>query len=268
VPLNARPRRRDDAPPLFLAPMAGMSPTYMETFASHLMAQQRCFGLEVRSITNCPSLEELAGILVAALERTCPEGPFYLGGHRFGGAVAYEMAQQLAAQGRAPEALFLFDAALPGFPNPQRDWRLFAQAVGQRATQISRLSEFAGAAWRQSQKADTTPTLAESSAAEEASLHLMQRYAAKPYQGVSVIFLAREHAQTGSPLDRRLGWSGLIQPLPEIVHVDGSFSGLFSESAALELAAVCRQHLPKREMESVLAMAATAGDAKPGDYRG
>jgi thioesterase domain-containing protein len=263
VPLNARPRRRDDAPPLFVAPMADASPTYLGGFAAHLMAQQRCYGLDPRAITNCPSLEELAAVLVASLEKTCPEGPYYLGGHCFGGVLAYEMAQQLAAKGRCPKTLFLFDVPTPGFPHPQRDWRLFAQAVGKHASQVSRYVEFAGAAWRHAKKLNASRLEAVGViAAGDSSVRLMRRYQAKPYLGESVVFVAREHAQTGSPLDRRLGWRTLIQPSPEIVHVDASHCGLFGEPAAMELAAVCRQRLPRREMESVLALAASVNEAQ------
>ena len=38
------------------------------------------------------------------------EGPYRIGGYSFGGLVAYEMAQQLEAQGESVALLALFDA--------------------------------------------------------------------------------------------------------------------------------------------------------------
>ncbi|KAI8970542.1 acetyl-CoA synthetase-like protein [Trametes punicea] len=46
------------------------------------------------------SFDEMVSTYVAAIERTFPEGPYYLGGYSFGGAVAFEMAKVLEAKGR------------------------------------------------------------------------------------------------------------------------------------------------------------------------
>ncbi|KAL7284226.1 hypothetical protein ACG7TL_001508 [Trametes sanguinea] len=47
-----------------------------------------------------PSFEEMVSVYVAAVERAFPEGPYYLGGYSFGGAVAFEMAKVLEAKGK------------------------------------------------------------------------------------------------------------------------------------------------------------------------
>jgi thioesterase domain-containing protein len=43
-----------------------------------------------------------------------PQGPFYLGGHSFGGTVAFEMAQQLRANGHQVALLTILDEIAPG----------------------------------------------------------------------------------------------------------------------------------------------------------
>jgi thioesterase domain-containing protein len=43
-----------------------------------------------------------------------PKGPYFLGGYCFGGVLAFEMAQQLHAQGERVALLALFDAYAPG----------------------------------------------------------------------------------------------------------------------------------------------------------
>jgi thioesterase domain-containing protein len=47
-----------------------------------------------------------------------PEGPYFLGDYCFGGKVAFEMAQQLHAQGQKVALLALLDAYAPGYPKP------------------------------------------------------------------------------------------------------------------------------------------------------
>jgi thioesterase domain-containing protein len=46
---------------------------------------------------------------IQEIRRVQPEGPYRIGGYSFGGLVAYEMAQQLAAQGEDTALLALFD---------------------------------------------------------------------------------------------------------------------------------------------------------------
>ena len=60
------------------------------------------------------SIEELASIYVKDLRAFFPQGPYLLGGTSFGGLVAFEMAQQLYAQGVEPGLLVLFDTSVPG----------------------------------------------------------------------------------------------------------------------------------------------------------
>jgi aspartate racemase len=50
-----------------------------------------------------------------------PEGPYHLGGSSFGGLIAFEMAQQLHAQGQEVGLLALFDTYAPGFPKLSRE---------------------------------------------------------------------------------------------------------------------------------------------------
>ena len=256
VPLNARPRRSEDAPPLFLAPMAGANPLYLSRFAHHLMAEQRCYGMDISAAADCESVATLALTFIASIDAVYPEGPFYLGGHCFGGVLAYELARQFAARGRQPAALYLFDVPTPGYPNPARDTSVVTRGLLHHATDIAHYGEFARVAWRHLKKLNAKRLESVGvPAADEPSVRLMRLYEPRPYQGDTVLFLARKHEQTDSPLDRRLGWRGLIQPSIEVVEVDSTHLDLFDEPHAVELAAVCRQRLPRRAMESLLALA-------------
>lgn len=59
------------------------------------------------------SVESLATEYLFQLEKVLPEGPYIIGGHSFGGVVAYEMAIQLQKAGRDVPFIALFDSMSP-----------------------------------------------------------------------------------------------------------------------------------------------------------
>ncbi|MCI0748741.1 MAG: thioesterase domain-containing protein [Verrucomicrobia subdivision 3 bacterium] len=59
------------------------------------------------------TIEEMPAQYVKELRTFQPQGPYYLGGYCFGGEVAFEMAQQLAATGQRVALLALFNAMPP-----------------------------------------------------------------------------------------------------------------------------------------------------------
>ena len=58
-------------------------------------------------------IEDMAALYVSEMRRIQPEGPYLIGGWSFGGLVAFEMAQQLQAQGSPPSLLAILDTT-PG----------------------------------------------------------------------------------------------------------------------------------------------------------
>lgn len=58
-------------------------------------------------------IEDLAAHLVRELQAFQPKGPYLLGGYCLGGIVAFEVAQQLRAQGQAVAMLALFESSYP-----------------------------------------------------------------------------------------------------------------------------------------------------------
>ena len=74
-------------------------------FQSHLISHEN-----LREIT----LEEQAAVYVEQLKAFQTKGPFVLGGHSYGGMVAFEMARQLRALGTAPAQIIILDTVVPG----------------------------------------------------------------------------------------------------------------------------------------------------------
>lgn len=57
--------------------------------------------------------EDMASHYIKEIRRVQPQGPYFIGGYSFGGAIAFEMAQELAAQGQGDAVVVLFDTHFP-----------------------------------------------------------------------------------------------------------------------------------------------------------
>ena len=71
------------------------------------------------------TVEQTAGHFAEAVRRVQPHGPYALGGHCYGGIVAFEMARQMNAAGERVALLTLFDTPTPGYPKVMRWWRRY-----------------------------------------------------------------------------------------------------------------------------------------------
>jgi thioesterase domain-containing protein/acyl carrier protein len=73
-------------------------------------------------------LEDIAAYLVKAVREQQPNGPYYLAGLCVNAVIAYEMAQQLVAQGETVELLAMIDAHNHAYyKNPLKDGRYTAR---------------------------------------------------------------------------------------------------------------------------------------------
>ncbi|WP_340615913.1 amino acid adenylation domain-containing protein [Xenorhabdus entomophaga] len=105
------------ATPLFFAPGAGGHVFYLRELATALEGSYSVWGMQSPELDgrNAPplSLEAMAGAMINDLRKVQPNGPYYLGGHSFGGWLAFEMAQQLVQQGESIGLLALVDSESP-----------------------------------------------------------------------------------------------------------------------------------------------------------
>jgi thioesterase domain-containing protein len=93
--------------------------------AQRLGPDQPFYGLQAQGLDGkCPpyeTVEEMAANYIQELREFQPKGPYYLGGHSFGGLVAFEMARQLHSRGQRVDLLALFDtSSSPLSPGPTR----------------------------------------------------------------------------------------------------------------------------------------------------
>jgi amino acid adenylation domain-containing protein len=90
-------------PPLFLMHSHGGNVLEYYPLANLLGQDQPVFALQARgldgNIVRGQSISQVAAAYVEEIRMLQPQGPYFLGGFCFGGLVAYEAAQQLAAAG-------------------------------------------------------------------------------------------------------------------------------------------------------------------------
>ena len=95
-----------------------------------------------------PSTEQMASDYVQAIRQNQPFGPYKLAGISFGGILAYEIAQQLLADGETVETLLLIDSFVPhkrrvlSFQYIKHRWeRLKTHRFGQVRGAVAKLME-------------------------------------------------------------------------------------------------------------------------------
>jgi thioesterase domain-containing protein len=107
-------------PPVFCVHALAGNVLFYSDLARHLGPDQPLYGLQARGLDGDedPStrLEEMASHYIKEIRTVQPEGPYLLAGLSLGGTLAYEMAQQLQAQGQKVALLVLFDTWGPGYP--------------------------------------------------------------------------------------------------------------------------------------------------------
>jgi acyl-CoA synthetase (AMP-forming)/AMP-acid ligase II/thioesterase domain-containing protein/acyl carrier protein len=108
-------------PPFFCVPGGVGTAFYLHALAYHLGEEQPFYGLQARGMddqaTPLTNVGEIAAYYIHALKSIQPKGPYFLGGHSFGGQVAFEISQQLQQQGDEIALLAIFDIPAPLFNN-------------------------------------------------------------------------------------------------------------------------------------------------------
>ncbi len=96
----------------------GIHHIYFQDLIRHLGEKQPVYALHyaiakpVNQPLTLPKIEDLAAHYIQEMRSLQPQGPYFLMGLSFGGILAYEMAQQLIAQGQQVSLLALFDSRI------------------------------------------------------------------------------------------------------------------------------------------------------------
>ncbi|TRU23563.1 MAG: non-ribosomal peptide synthetase [Microcystis aeruginosa Ma_MB_S_20031200_S102] len=109
-------------PPFFCVPGAGGRPFYFYHLGRCLGKDQPFYSFEndlYQQFGEISRIEDIASIYIKAMQDLQPQGPYFLGGHSYGGNVAFEMAQQLVNQGEQVALLAIIDSSAPTYKDKQ-----------------------------------------------------------------------------------------------------------------------------------------------------
>jgi phthiocerol/phenolphthiocerol synthesis type-I polyketide synthase E len=99
--------------PLFLVHPIDGQVFFYQDLVSGLDSERPVYGFQALGLADetepLTQISEMATHYIEAMRTVQPDGPYLLGGFSFGGLVAFEMSQQLQAQGQKVAFLFLID---------------------------------------------------------------------------------------------------------------------------------------------------------------
>jgi amino acid adenylation domain-containing protein len=117
-------RKGQGRPVWLFHPIGGNVLSYRE-LSRHLAGVRPVLAVQSPGLENTEeaevTIEAMASRYLQALRKVQPTGPYLVGGWCFGGAIAYEVARQLQADGETLEGVFLLDTRAPIAANVPND---------------------------------------------------------------------------------------------------------------------------------------------------
>ncbi|OUL18005.1 type I polyketide synthase [Nostoc sp. 106C] len=228
--------------PLFLIHPVGGHVYIYRDLAQYLGSDQPVYGLQAQGIdgqtTPLTEVEVMATQYIKALHVIQPHGPYFLGGSSFGGTIAYEMAQQLQAQGEKVALLALIDTPGRGhMPSDieNDDIKIMSYALGVGANlpvsveQLRQLSTDDQLHYFLQQGKTALRMPADFGLSElrhhqnlfKINIKAMRNYVPQAYPG-RVIFFRASDRDSFNPQNPELGWHDLAMAGLEIHEVPGN----------------------------------------------
>ena len=249
--------------PLFCVPASDENSYSFHQLARHLGPQTPVCVLrspEPLAERGIYTVEHVADVLLSSLRATCPQGPYLLAGHCFGGIVAFEMARRLIEGGEQVALLAMIDTPRPGYPVFFRDWRIYLRALLHldwiRRSDYPLREALAGARglWRCICNRPSRPVAqVQSRDADHANRLAARHYVPGSYAGRIVQFAAADQWMTGLSLDSRLGWRELAAGGFEVRYIAGRHDSLlvepFVRGLGLQLATLLEQQPEARPIQ-------------------
>jgi surfactin family lipopeptide synthetase C len=238
VPLRPNGAR----PPLFFVHPSGGSVHWYGELGRCLAPDQPFYGLQAIGLDGSEPLhgriEDMAAHYVRAVRERQPVGPYQLGSWSMGVAVAFEMAQQLVAQGEEVSLLAMLDQGpiLP-LPEPADDAEYLVATYGEHVPlsleRLRRLEPDAQVAhvWEAGRKAQwvlpevTLDQFRHFVRILRTHTEAWRRYRPAPYPGSITLFRARD--RSGDRMaERDLGWGRYAARGVTVHDVPGDHVGM------------------------------------------
>lgn len=257
-------------PPLFLVHGVGGGVLNYRLLAELLGTDQPCYALQASALAGqshqAESIPEMASRYLAEIRTVQAAGPYYLGGQSFGGKVAYEIAQQLRADGERVALVALLDTRGPGYPRfrppAQRlachlshAWRLDAASrneylrVRLGAVREIVVRSFLFRLYRLLRSApQTLPTVLQDIGLGHTQAS--RQYRRLPSDAPLVLFRAAQQP-IGCISDPKCGWSAMAQGALEVIEVPGDHVSIVEEPHVRVLAAQLADALQRARVGEV-----------------
>ena len=185
-------------------------------------------------------LEQRVRRHLADLRRVQPHGPYLIGGHSFGGVVAYEIARHLRDAGEDVALLVVLDTGAPNLPMSasagfsEELRQLYpGQGVRARVRRTIRLAYFSSRRRALGWMVGTIRLDEDRRRAAYASINdsMLRRYRPQPYSGAVLLVRASASIPTDGPGSARseLGWGALLAGEVSVVDVEGDHRTIMRE---------------------------------------
>ena len=226
---------KGNKPPFFCIHALGGHVLGMVALARHLGEDQPFYGLESagRDGEQPPltEIEAMAARYIKEIQTVQPEGPYLLGGCSMGGVIAFEMAQQLQAEGREVALLAIFDSSCPGVTS---SWRRRKDFVLRQILSVPKLLQRNPTTQRRFIGEKVTNRFIPTSPVHRPNIEASRRYKPVPYPGKITFFWASDGPE--GPSDPRRGWRELAEQGMAIHRIPGDHGGIRQEPMVQVLA--------------------------------
>ena len=251
--------------PLFAIHVLGRGLDFYRPLSKHLGSDQPLYGLAVLSDQPDAPLNDvkaLAAHYIQQMQMVQPQGPYHLTGVSFGGTIAFEMAQQLQAQGQDVALLSMLDTFAPSVMVKKLLLRSRFIAYSQQLLQmtLTQMLEKVKEEWlEQTLRCSVTkgvyqwvyrtldrpfPQPLEDILYAQKNLKASSVYTPQVYSGRIVFFHAKDqNFSIGVDGDPRSGWRAVATGGVEIHEIPGNHMGMLQEPNVRLLAEKLKLHL-------------------------
>lgn len=271
-------------PPFFCVHEIIGNAVYCQRLLRYL-SDQPLYGLQPPGLDGrqapLTDIKEMAALYIKEMKTIQPVGPYFLGGYSFGGYVAYEIGQQLQAQGEKVALLALFDTSTGDYKKrlPLRWFIYQIQQIFQNGFKVivAKAKAKLQSKWNQNslQKAEAqqstdwvsadfsevTRTLQLDSKnlmdqnierVTKANFQAMEDYVPQVYSSSVTLFRAiLEQSEKGWYLAPQLGWSNLVRRL-DVQEISSLHINLFDEPQVEQVAEKLKLCLEKAQVNDVV----------------
>jgi aspartate racemase len=243
-------------PPFFCIHGVGGNVVGFRDLARHLGSDQPFYALQPLGLDGkhecLTSIPLMADRYIQEIRKIQPEGPYRVGGYSFGGLVAYEMAQQLEAQGERVALLALFDS-YPGKVETRAEQlkNMMGLPLKERVSFMLKKGSFVVMTLRKRLELQFLPRALRN--VRQACSKAAADYDVQPYSGRVTLFRVREKS-AGSLHDPYAIWWQMAAEGVELREISGDHLSLLKEPQVRFLAEELADCLAQSTHEASLAM--------------